>query len=93
MERMRHEAEESERIRKELQEKLRLMQEEQERTSRGEKCTCIDIGAHVLLLVYASNWGCLQEYFPFHGWVLKWYVFGRCLLDVTKEATVQTNKT
>jgi hypothetical protein len=36
MERMRHEAEESERIRKELQEKLRLMQEEQDRTNRGE---------------------------------------------------------
>lgn len=90
MERMRHEAEESERIRKELQEKLRLMQEEQERTSRGEKCT--GIGAHVLLLVNASNWGCLQAYFPFHGWVLKWYVFSRCLSGVTKEAKVQTKK-
>lgn len=45
MDRMRHEAEESERIRKELQEKLKFMQEEQERTNRGEvlfyKKSCI----------------------------------------------------
>ena len=36
IERMRHEAEESERIRKELQEKLAKMQEEQERTTKGK---------------------------------------------------------